>query len=115
MSEPVLEFLVHSTTTLVITIVTGSLVACGLLFEIVWHVHQRTSKGPIAKHTVDDTVRKEEDAATTMIHPIWVSMPISEIKNEMRCFHERMNKQEKDINTVKEAVIKLVENLHLKK
>ena len=115
MSEPILEFLMNSTVTFVIVIVTGALIVLGLLFEIVWHVRQTmksNSKGPVTEDVVAETPKRKEGVAMSMIDPKWVSAPIAEIKNEMRSFHERMNKLEGDINVMKEAMVKITESFH---
>ena len=112
MSEPIHEFLVNSTVTLVITIFTGLLVVCGLLFQIGWHVSQRMkSKYTIPGKVVEGSPSRQDSVEMTMV----------DLKTDMRSFHERMNKQEhelismkNDLTTIKEAVLKLTDALNHK-
>ena len=118
MSEPVHEFLINSPMTLSITATTGALVVLGLLFEIGWHVHQRRKTEPnssAAEDVEEDTLKRKEGVAMAMLDPKWVSVPISEIKNEMRCFHERMNKLELDVNVMKEAMVTISERFRYRR
>ena len=116
MSESIFGFLVNGSITLIITIVTGSLVIFGLLFEVGWHARQRMNrdamKGVLSIEAVEEKPKQKEGVGMAMIDPKWVSLPISEIRNEMRSFHERMNKWENDMTIMKEAMVKITEGFH---